>query len=75
MEHVSQRDVSRIIPGGNAEPSTFFETSSFIYAIFMLFWRQRIPMHQFHLIRNMLFHLIFHDCEADYLKTDDIFTL
>lgn len=25
MEHISKRDVSRIIPGGNAEPSTFFE--------------------------------------------------
>lgn len=31
-----------------------------------------IPMHQFHLVRNM-FHLISRDCEVDYLKTDDTF--
>lgn len=30
----------------------------------------RIPMHQFHLVRNILFHLISRDYEVDYLKTD-----
>jgi len=30
MEHISRRDVSRIIPGGNAEPCTFFEEKFYL---------------------------------------------
>lgn len=74
MEHISRRDVSRIIPDRNAEPCTFFEEKFYLryfYAVLEAAFRCASQC-----TSSILFEIcsiLFPDCEVDYLKTDDTF--